>query len=353
MNKKVFWSFVLVLIVMAAGMLYPLNYYVMKPGSAYDLTKYVEVKDGDAPGDGKLSMMTVSMGIATPFTYVWAKLGKNMDVLTKEEVLGDQETNEQYNERQLHLMTDSQFNAKYVAFKETKKPFTVDYKGVYVTQVVAKSASDGILETGDEITALDGKKIQKHDELVAFLKDKKKGDTVNVQIERNKKTLTKKITLREISKDNQKIGLGIAFDDSKSIKTTPDVTIHSEDIGGPSAGLMFTLEIIDQLTTGDLTKGYNIAGTGEMNEDGTVGRIGGIDKKVVAAHDAGVDIFFAPDDDVSEYQKIAPEAHIQSNYDEAKASAKENDITNMKIVPVKNVEDALDYLEALKAKKAS
>ncbi|WP_010301791.1 S16 family serine protease [Kurthia senegalensis] len=167
------------------------------------------------------------------------------------------------------------------------------------------------------------------------------------------KNINEKITLREISKDNEKIGLGIAFDDSKSIKTTPDVMIHSEDIGGPSAGLMFTLEIIDQLTTGDLTKGYNIAGTGEMNEDGTVGRIGGIDKKVVAAHDAGVDIFFAPDDDVSEYQKLAPKAHIQSNYDEAKASAKENNITNMKIVPVKNVEDALDYLEALKAKKAS
>lgn len=353
MNKKTFWSFVLLFVIVAAGMLYPLNYYIMKPGSAYDLTKYVEVQDGDAPGDGKLSMMTVSMGVATPFTYVWAKLGKNMDILTKEDVLGDQETDEQYNERQLHLMTDSQFNAKYVAFKETKQPFTVDYKGVYVTQVVAKSASDGILEMGDEITALNGKKIKKHDELVAFLKDKKKGEVVNVQIERDKKSLTKKITLKEISKDNTKIGLGIAFDDSKSIETTPEVVINSDDIGGPSAGLMFTLEIIDQLTEGDLTKGYNIAGTGEMNEDGTVGRIGGIDKKVVAASDAGVDIFFAPDDDVSEYKKIAPKAHIQSNYDEAKASAKENKITDMKIVPVQNVEDALDYLEALKAKKAS
>ena len=112
---------------------------------------------------------------------------------------------------------------------------------------------------------------------------------------------------------------------------------------------MFTLEIIDQLTKGDLTKGYNIAGTGEMLENGDVGRIGGIDKKVIAADDAGVEIFFAPDDTLpEEVKKKYP--RIQSNYQEAVKEAKKIG-TAMKIVPVKNVDDALNYLEKLPEKK--
>src|SRR5699024_11578609 len=76
----------------------------------------------------------------------------------------------------------------------------------------------------------------------------------------------------------------------------PPVNIKSGDIGGPSAGLMFSLEIYNQLTEKDITKGYNIAGTGAIDSDGNVERIGSIDKKVVAADEEGVEIFFAPNE---------------------------------------------------------
>ena len=77
-----------------------------------------------------------------------------------------------------------------------------------------------------------------------------------------------------------------------------EVEFKTSNIGGPSAGLMFTLEIMNQLLDEDLTKGYNIAGTGEMLEDGTVGRIGGADFKVIAASRQDMEIFFAPADDL-------------------------------------------------------
>lgn len=350
MSKKRLLAWVIILAVFAFGFMYPMNYYIMKPGSAYNLTDYVEVKGGDKPGDGDMSMMTVSMATAAPFTYAWAKMHKDTQQIMKtEEVLGDNESKDDYNERQLHLMTDSQFSAKYVAFKETGHSYKVNYKGIYVAQVLKNSSVDGILQVGDEVTHIDGIETKKNATLTKYIANKKKGEVVKVTFKRDAKNYTKKVTLKELPELDGRVGLGISFEESKSITTDPKVKIDSESIGGPSAGLMFTLEIIDQLTKGDLTKGYNIAGTGTMSEDGTVGRIGGIDKKVIAADKADVDIFFAPDDDISAYKELAPKLKIETNYETAKATAKKID-SDMKIVPVKTVDDALDYLEKLQAK---
>ncbi len=124
--------------------------------------------------------------------------------------------------------------------------------------------------------------------------------------------------------------------------------MKTEDIGGPSAGLMFTLEILNQLLDENLTKGYAIAGTGEMLIDGSVGRIGGIDYKVIAADRDGIEIFFAPDDEITAQMK-AKYPELESNYTTAVKTAKDIG-TKMKIVPVKTVDDAIAYLKQLQPK---
>lgn len=116
--------------------------------------------------------------------------------------------------------------------------------------------------------------------------------------------------------------------------------IDSHEIGGPSAGLMFTLEIYNQLVEEDLTKGHEIAGTGTINEKGEIGPIGGIQQKVVAASDAGAEVFFAPNEKGAE----------KSNYKDALEAAKDIK-TKMKIVPVDTLDDALTYLEKMGDKK--
>ncbi|GEK32658.1 SepM family pheromone-processing serine protease [Kurthia sibirica] len=345
MSMKKFLASLVVVALLLVGFLYPLNYYIMSPGGAYNLDEYVKVEGADKPSKGSLSMMTVGMAKATPFTYVMAKFSDNRDILKEKDVRSPEESDADYNLRQLKLMTDSQFNAKYMAFKATGHPYKVKYNGVYVIYVVDKAAASKVLKAGDEVTAIDDKKIKKHLDLVDYLATKKKGDVVKLTFKRDGKQYTKKVTLSEIPGAKGKIGLGITFSDSKSINTDPKVTIDSEDIGGPSAGLMFTLEIIDQLTSGDLTKGHKIAGTGEMLEDGKVGRIGGIDKKVIAADDEGIEIFFAPKDDITpEMKKAIPS--LKTNYEEASEEAKKLK-TTMKIIPVETLEDALDYLKNL------
>ena len=126
---------------------------------------------------------------------------------------------------------------------------------------------------------------------------------------------------------------------------TSDIPIRfsTAGIGGPSAGLMFSLSIYTQIAEPTLRNGRIVAGTGSIDRDGNVGDIGGIDKKVVSAAKKGATVFFAPNNPVTEEVKKA-NPHAKSNYDTA-VEAAEMIKTDMKIVPVKTLQDAIDYLK--------
>lgn len=347
--KKKISLYAVFLVMIAVLLLYRIDAYIMKPGSAYDVSKFVTVEGSDADREGSMSLMTVAMQQATPLTYLWAKTQKYQKLMDINQVRNPLEDDEEYSVRQLKLMTDSQFNAKYVAFEKAGLAVDVRFKGVFVLNVLDGGASDGILKAGDEIIEVEGQKIENQAMLVELLKTKQFDDEISIRIVRNKKQREETVTLKEIpGTEEKRAGLGITYAESKTIETTPEVLMKTEDIGGPSAGLMFTLEILNQLLDGNLSKGYNIAGTGEMLTDGKVGRIGGIDYKVIAADRDGIDIFFAPDDEISDELK-AKYPDLESNYATAVKTAKDIG-TKMKIVPVKNIDDAINYLEKLDSK---
>ena len=329
---------------------YPLNLYIQKPGGAYELSPIISVEGGDRDDEGSLSLMTVAIANATPISYVWAVVADDQEVVEPEKIRRPHEDDREYDFRQLQLMSGSQFNALYVAFNRAGKPFSITYDGVYVVNVLPDGASDGKLFAGDKILSIDEEPFQKMEELIAYLGKKSEGETISLQVESEGTVRTETITLKKIP-ETERVGLGIEFAEDRNISTEPQVTIETADIGGPSAGLMFTLEIMNQLLNEDLTKGYKIAGTGEMHTNGEVGRIGGIDYKIMAADRAGIEIFFAPDDELSvEVKKRNPT--ILSNYEEAVKTA-EKIGTDMKIVPVKTIDDALSYLDELKPKGES
>lgn len=331
---------ILAAVILMASALYYLPYYVSKPGMAKELEPIIEV-EGGYDEEGSFMLTTVRMGRANIYAYIIAKLSKYQEIYALEDIRADNESDEEYNIRQLHMMDSSKTSAIEVAYNKAGIPVKYTYKGVYVLRVMEGMPAEEKLMPGDLVFEVDGNAFESSDEFIKYIGSKKPGDIVKLSYKRNGKSNQVEVPLKALEDGSNRAAVGIQLVDDKEIDVDPDVTVQSDEIGGPSAGLMFSLEIYNQLTEEDLTKGYQIAGTGTITPDGIVGRIGGIQQKVVAADKAGAEIFFAP------YEKGAKD----SNYEEAMIAAKDID-TKMEIVPVDTFSDAVSYLEKLKKKSS-
>ncbi|HSI67816.1 MAG TPA: SepM family pheromone-processing serine protease [Planococcus sp. (in: firmicutes)] len=341
MKSKKLVTFVVVVALAIFLSSYQLDLYISRPGGAYDLAPLVQVEGRDEDDEGTLNLMTVSMMNATPSLYLFARFQEGYKILQPEQVRSPHETDEEYNVRQLKLMSDSQVNAIEVAFEKAELPYEITNNGVFVMNVLEGGAAHGLLQPGDRILSLDDNEFTTMEEFMDYLVGRDDGEEVELRYERDGTAISGAVELAPLPTDPERIGLGISFVEDKIITTTPNVTIDSDQIGGPSAGLMFTLEIINQLVDEDITKGHDIAGTGTMLSTGEVGRIGGVDQKIIAADNQGMSVFFVPDDEVS--------GDFQSNYELALETA-ENIGTEMEVVPVQTIDDALDFLEQLQPK---
>ncbi|MET1030079.1 SepM family pheromone-processing serine protease [Domibacillus tundrae] len=343
-NKQTVFLYAVLLTIIAAAFI-PLPYYVTKPGGAHELDPIVHVDGGDVNDTSTLMLTTIRMGPANVYSYAWASVRDYEEILPKEDVRYPHESDDEYNVRQFHLMDTSQQNAVTVAFDEAEKPYDWTYNGIYVLGVFPGMPAEKMLEAGDRITSIDGRDIKSSKEMTDYVQSKNPGEAVTIAFTRNKKKYEKTIQLRAFAELDGKSGLGISLADDRTLKSEPKVKLEADEIGGPSAGLMFSLEIYDQLVEEDIAAGLKVAGTGTIASDGTVGRIGGIAQKVVAADRAGAQFFFAPDDELP-----ADRSNLKTNYEEAKKAA-ENIGTDMIIVPVKVFSDAVDYLNNITASK--
>lgn len=340
MSRKTYVrTFLVVAILLIASALYSLPFYVSKPGMAKELEPIIEVSGGDE-AKGSFMLTTVRMGRANIYSYMLAKWSKYQELYPETSIRSEDETDEEYNIRQLHLMDGSKNNAIKIAYEKAGKEVEYEYLGVYVLDVLKGMPAAKELKAGDQIIQVDDVKFKSAQEFMDYINGKKAGDEVKIVYKREETEKTVVLSLQPFKNDPKRVGIGISLDDNRRVITKPAIAIDSEQIGGPSAGLMFSLEIYNQLTKGDLTNGFDIAGTGTMSDDGTVGPIGGIQQKIVAADKSGAEIFFAPNENGA----------AGSNYEDALIAAKDID-TDMKIVPVDNFEDAIAYLTKLNGKE--
>lgn len=336
------WSRPVIKWVIIFGIIIGLNfiqtpYYFTVPGDAKVLSEVIEVEDG-YNYEGSFMLTTIRMGRANPINYIWSTFSDRRELMHVDQVRPQGETDDQYQHRQMMLMSGSQETAVIVAYEAADEIAEFEYHGVLVTQVIEGMGADGVLESGDRIIGVGDQTVMEVQTMLEYLSEYDESDVVSVTFERVDEKRTEEIEIQafpeEVGAEPGAAGLGIAGPvTDRTLTTSRQVDIDASQIGGPSAGLMFSLEIYNQLTEQDVTRGLDIAGTGSINEDGSVGRIGGAGQKVHAAHESGADIFFAP------YEN----GRDGSNYDEALQAAEDSG-TEMEIVRVNHFDEALDFL---------
>ena len=339
-----YFKHLLIIILLLISFFYRLPYYYTVPGEAKELAPLVHVEQGYKEEKGSFMLTTVQIGKANIYDYGLSFFSEERVLTPEHQLRPKYESNSDFYHRQKMMMSNSQELAKIVSYKAAKKKVEFDYKGILVTSLIEGMPAAKILQAGDHIIAVNGVRVLTVAGLNEQIADKQAGEEVELTIFREEKEEIVTVPVanfpEKYERSSDQVGLGLNYPvTDRNIKFEPNVTIETSEIGGPSAGLMFSLEIYNQLVEEDITKGYQIAGTGQISEEGKVLRIGGIKQKIVAANKAGVEIFFAPNE----------EGKSGSNYEEALEKAKEIN-TDMMIVPVDSFEEALAYLQSLEKK---
>ncbi len=323
---------VLTLVLAGAAVATPVPYVALGPGPTYNTlgavkgTPVIDIKGTEVfATDGHLDLTTV--GVQPDLTLLEALRGwfeRDLAVVPRDVVYPPGKTNEQVNEENAQSMVASQNSAITAAARQLGfTTFTVS-----VGEVSAGSPADGKLKAGDVLVSVDGVTVKDEAGLRAAITAAGVGTAVRIAYTRGGTAAIAEITPAASTDGKQRPVIGI-MPAQKPVDLPFTVDITLQDVGGPSAGLMFALGILDKLGKPSLTGGRYIAGTGEISDDGAVGPIGGIPQKLVAARAKGAVAFLVPEANCAE-ASLRPPAGLE-------------------LVKVTTLQDALSGLEALRA----
>ncbi|WP_254868346.1 PDZ domain-containing protein [Corynebacterium sp. Marseille-P4321] len=308
-------------------------YAAQGPGPTFDTLSEVEgVPVVDVEGaptldtGGRLNMTTVSVRTNMTLAQALTRWITTDDTIVPiEQVFPPEIDEEQMREVNQQAFVASEASATVAAMNYLGRPTIVQ-----VHDVVEDGAAAGVIEPGDTITKVDGKEMAAPGEVQEAVRAKKPGDELALELERDGKTIDAKVTLGENPEEAGQPLLGILM----TSEPAGGITVHYNlnDIGGPSAGMMFSLAVIDKLTEGELNGGKFVAGTGTINEDGEVGPIGGIEHKIRGSRDEGAELFLAPEGNC--------------------AAVKTTDSGDMVVAAVADLDDAVAAMEDFAAGRA-
>lgn len=258
---------------------------------------------GETPDEtsGNLNMTTVS--VRTNMTLAQA-LGRWLftdDVLVPiEQVFPPGQSPEAVQEKNAAAFAASESNATISAMDYLKRPVET-----MVMDISKDSPAMGVVHINDVILKVGDKDVSRPDDLAEEIRKHQPGDTVTLTIDRHGREITKDVQLGDMPEELREKGEDdpIAFLGVTSVAQPAGdlkVEYNLTDVGGPSAGLMFSLAVVDKLSPGELSGGRFVAGTGTIDGTGTVGPIGGITHKIHAATDAGAEVFLVPADNCRE-----------------------------------------------------
>lgn len=315
------YKFLIAMVLILAVMTYKLPYYIDTPGGIIDISKRIEI-DKKNKLEGTMNFAYVSEMRATPVTYLLAKINSDWDLIRKEEIVYENETEEDARLRDKISLKEALSNALYVGFKEANEEFKIHDNKIYVTQILKGAKTT--LKVGDQIIEADDIKISSIKELQGIAKQE--GKKIKLKVINNKKEYTR---TAEYIKHNDTIMIGIALGQTFEIDSNHKIEIdHKARESGPSGGMMMALTTYSYLTGEDLTKGRTVVGTGTIDAYGNVGSIGGVKYKLIGAVKKKADIFLVPNGE---------------NYEEAMKIKNEKKY-DIKIVGISNIKEAINEL---------
>ncbi|MEU6384738.1 PDZ domain-containing protein [Streptomyces bauhiniae] len=341
-------STLMLIALLCAGVLIPVPYAEMSPGPTvntlgdHDGEPVLQVSGHRTyPADGHLNMTTVRVTSAdfrmnlVEAVYGW--LAHDTKIVPHDTLYPDGKTEQQSTQENAEEFSQSQESAKVAALKELHIPVT---SWVIVSTVIKDSPAEGRLHAGDVIKAVDGTRVKQPSDVAKLVTKHKPGQKVVFTVvpakeqaaaEKAHRTATKTqdVTITTTGSDDKGAHRAIVGISAGTDHTFPfTIDIKLADVGGPSAGLMFSLGIYDKLTPGSLTGGKFVAGTGTIDDEGTVGPIGGIEMKTVGARAKGAQYFLTPADNCASAAKDTP--------------------GGLTLVKVKKIGDALDALKDIR-----
>lgn len=289
----------LVVIVLVASVHITVPYYRIAPGSARAVTSLISVPEEQAhPPQGAFLLTTVSLSQASALGAILGWLEPDVDVVPRERLFPPSITGDEFFELNRMLMTQSKQDALVVALRRLGYNIAEQGEGAIVADVVDGYPAEGKLRPGDVIVSIDGQAVATSSDAIRVIRGHTPGDLIGLQVRpggRDVVPVPVELTLAESpdAPGQPIIGVHLRTHNQRFDLPFP-VTIDSENIGGPSAGLAFTLAVIDLLSPGELSGGKPIAVTGTIELDGTVGSVGGVAQKAAAVGSSGAKVFIVP-----------------------------------------------------------
>lgn len=328
----------LILVSVLVAAILPLQRWQQSPGSALEVADRLEITGAERfPTGGEILFVTATGSQMTLLGSLMGAIDDDVDVLTYEQRFGPR-TPTETRRIGFQAMFGSKQVAEYVAARLLGlEAAFVPGPAVVADVICGEQPQPGgaceVLEVGDVIEAIDGEATATLPDVPRILDARSPGDTVTVTVTPfgAERSVERSVVLRAAEDDPARAIVGFLPADTRRVELPFDVDIDTSRIGGPSAGLAFTLALIDELSPGSLTGGVEVAATGTIAETGAVGAIGALRQKAVAVRDAGAEVFLVPAS-----QDPAELAEIRAALGES-----------LQLIEVATIGDALEVLAAL------
>ncbi len=313
-----------------AGILYlaPSDKYIFLPDEARPLAPLVKA-EGEKPdrNGGGIYYVAVDVRQASILEEAIPGLHDGATLVPEDLVRPAGVDERARRQSELLEMSRSQKYAAAVALRELGKNVKITTRGALIEAVGGEFPAAGKLRADDVVVAVDGRPVRNAADLTERLASKRPGDVVRLRVRRGRELVDLTVPTVANPRDSKRAFLGVVISDDADVKLPIGVDINLGNVGGPSAGLAFALDLVEELGH-DVDHGRRIAATGEITLDGQIRPVGGIKQKTIGARESGMDLFLVPGENAAEARRYAD---------------------GLRIVPVDTFQQALRKLATLPA----